>query len=155
LKLIDITKENLNEILKVENECFSSPWRSVDFLQGLDDPLAVMKALCEGKEIIGFFVYWAILDEAHIGNFAICKNMQNKGYGKKLLNLLLKDAVKRKLSRATLEVRKGNANAIRLYEGSGFRAEGVRKGYYLDSGEDAIIMWRELKFRNKLIENQC
>lgn len=84
---------------------------------------------------------WAILDEAHITIVAVCPDYQHQGLGKAMLLALLSRARQRGLERATLEVKASNQPAISLYEKFGFRVAGRRRGYYQDTGEDALILW--------------
>ncbi|WP_374704981.1 ribosomal protein S18-alanine N-acetyltransferase [Microcystis aeruginosa] len=92
--------------------------------------------------LIGLACFWAILEEAHITLLAIYPDYQRQGLGKLLLYKLLEKAVQRQLERATLEVRVSNQSAIALYEHFGFRIAGERKNYYPQTGESALIFWR-------------
>lgn len=85
---------------------------------------------------------WAILEEAHITLMAVHPAYQRQGLGQAMLYALLMSAYKRRLERATLEVRAANQAAIALYEKFGFKTAGRRKRYYQDTGEDALVMWR-------------
>lgn len=100
--------------------------------------------LTSTEKIIGCGCFWAILEEAHITLLAIHPDYQGKGLGKLLLCALLNDAVNRKLERATLEVKASNQVALSLYTKFGFKIAGRRKGYYQDTGEDALILWGSL-----------
>ncbi|OKH37533.1 ribosomal-protein-alanine N-acetyltransferase [[Phormidium ambiguum] IAM M-71] len=84
---------------------------------------------------------WAILDEAHITIVAVCPNYQHQGLGQAMLLALLSRARQRGLERATLEVKASNQPAISLYQKFGFKVAGRRRGYYQDTGEDALILW--------------
>lgn len=104
--------------------------------------------------VIGLGCYWAILEEAHVTLLAIHPDFQGQGLGKLLLLSLLEDALKRKLERATLEVKETNHIALSLYKQFGFEILGTRKNYYKQTGEDALILWRknleEINFPEKL-----
>ncbi|MFB2880794.1 ribosomal protein S18-alanine N-acetyltransferase [Floridanema aerugineum] len=84
---------------------------------------------------------WAILDEAHITIVAVSPEYQHQGLGQAMLLALLSRARQRGLERATLEVKASNQPAISLYEKFGFKLAGRRRGYYQDTGEDALILW--------------
>jgi [ribosomal protein S18]-alanine N-acetyltransferase len=99
-------------------------------------------AIANKEQIIGCGCFWAILEEAHITLLMIHPDYQGLGLGQLLLYSLLKDAYKRQLERATLEVRVSNEVAISLYKKFGFQIAGRRKGYYQTTGEDALILWR-------------
>lgn len=92
--------------------------------------------------LIGLGCFWSIVEEAHITIVAIHPNYQRQGLGKLLLCVLLKDAIRGNLERATLEVKPSNQAAVSLYEKFGFTEAGRRRGYYQDTGEDALILWR-------------
>lgn len=92
--------------------------------------------------LIGLGCFWSIVEEAHITIVAIHPNYQRQGLGKLLLSALLKNAIRQNLERATLEVKPSNQAAVSLYEKFGFTEAGRRRGYYQDTGEDALILWR-------------
>jgi ribosomal-protein-alanine N-acetyltransferase len=94
------------------------------------------------EQLIGCGCFWQILEEAHITLLAIHPDYQGQGLGQLLLYALLEDAVKRKLERATLEVRESNQVALSVYKKFGFRVAGKRKKYYQSTEEDALVLWR-------------
>ena len=93
---------------------------------------------------MGYAGMWIILDEGHITNIAVDPTYRRQGIGQGLLDELTKLAVERGAIAMTLEVRVSNAEAQSLYTKLGFVPRGIRKGYYQDNKEDALIMWREL-----------
>lgn len=92
--------------------------------------------------LIGLGCLWAVLEEAHIIMLAIHPQFQGRGCGQALLWALLRSAADRQLERSTLEVGAANLAAVSLYKKFGFKEAGRRKGYYEDTGEDALVMWR-------------
>ncbi|HEY9613529.1 ribosomal protein S18-alanine N-acetyltransferase [Allocoleopsis sp.] len=92
--------------------------------------------------LIGLGCYWSILEEAHITILAVHPDYQHQGLGQLLLYALLRDAKKRRLEWATLEVKPSNQAALSLYQKFGFIEAGRRRRYYKDTGEDALILWR-------------
>jgi ribosomal-protein-alanine N-acetyltransferase len=94
------------------------------------------------KSLLGLGCYWSILEEAHITILAVHPNYQRQGLGKLLLYALLRDAKRRQLEWATLEVKPSNQAALSLYQKFGFTEVGRRRRYYKDTGEDALILWR-------------
>ncbi|HEY9632395.1 MAG TPA: ribosomal protein S18-alanine N-acetyltransferase [Coleofasciculaceae cyanobacterium] len=92
--------------------------------------------------LVGLGCFWSILEEAHITILAVHPDYQRQGLGKLLLYALLRDARRRKLEWATLEVKPSNQAALSLYQKFGFTEAGRRRGYYKDTGEDALILWR-------------
>lgn len=97
----------------------------------------------EGKAI-GYAGMWTIMDEAHITNIAVRGAYRGRKLGEKLLDELMSTAAYLGMERMTLEVRVSNSIAQRLYQKKGFESAGLRKGYYSDNGEDAMIMWANL-----------
>lgn len=93
------------------------------------------------NELIGYAGVWHIIDEAHIVNIAIDPQYQSKGYGRVLLMKLLRFSLDSGMACATLELRESNEKARKLYESIGFKVASVRKKYYTDNAEDAIVMW--------------
>lgn len=91
-------------------------------------------------EVAGFLLAWAVADEVHLINIATRRSRQRRGVGQALMVTLLDFAAQMRARLIVLEVRRSNTRAIRLYRSNGFCAIGVRRGYYADSGEDAIEM---------------
>jgi ribosomal-protein-alanine N-acetyltransferase len=91
--------------------------------------------------LLGIGCFWSIVEEAHITILAVHPDLQNQGLGQLLLYALLRDAKKRQLEWATLEVKPSNQAALSLYRKFGFQEAGRRRGYYQDTGEDALILW--------------
>jgi ribosomal-protein-alanine N-acetyltransferase len=91
---------------------------------------------------VGLGCFWSILEEAHITILAVHPDYQRQGLGKFLLYALLRDAKRRQLEWATLEVKPSNQAALSLYQKFGFKEVGRRPKYYKDTGEDALILWR-------------
>jgi len=134
-------------VYAVERECFSVPW-SLDALtrELTENKIAVYMAAVkyDGAEraVIGYCGMWHIVTEGHITNIAVLPEYRRMGVGTMLLSRLLAIAAEKQMLGVTLEVRMGNAGAMRLYNKFGFKAEGIRKRYYDDTGEDAVIMWK-------------
>ncbi len=106
-----------------------------------------VKADCQAapipqKSLLGLGCFWSILEEAHITILAVHPDYQGQGLGKLLLYALLRDARRRQLEWATLEVKPSNQAALSLYQKFGFTEAGRRRRYYKDTGEDALILWR-------------
>ncbi|MFC1961791.1 ribosomal protein S18-alanine N-acetyltransferase [Chloroflexota bacterium] len=96
-----------------------------------------------GQYIAGFAGMWVMVDEAHITNIAVRRQHQRRGLGKLLLISLVDAANRLSASHMTLEVRISNIAARRLYQSFGFQEVGIRRGYYLDNREDAVLMSTE------------
>ena len=130
----------------VEKACFSVPWSYESLYHDiLENKLAFyIVAEIDGK-VCGYVGVWKIFDEGHITNVAIAPEYRRMHIASAMLSVLFDVTGAQGIEGYTLEVRAGNRAAIALYEGFGFREAGLRKGYYEDNGEDAIIMWKEKK----------
>jgi ribosomal-protein-alanine N-acetyltransferase len=169
LELQLLTDDQLAAVVELDQRCLGGLWTKEGYQREIDSPnsdLIIWKREQEignkernkeefqlpkieltdiensGYEVIGIGCLWAILEEAHITILAIDPEYQGKGLGQALLFQLLVSAWKRKLERATLEVKVSHQPAINLYKKFGFKEAGCRKGYYQDTGEDALILWR-------------
>lgn len=128
----------------LEQVCFSDPW-SYESLEHdiLNNKLSFyIVAEVEGV-VCGYVGIWNIVDEGHITNVAVSPDYRRKHIASNMLDVLIASCEEAGVERFTLEVRAGNEPAKALYAGKGFKEISVRKGYYQDNGEDAIIMWRE------------
>lgn len=133
----------ISEIFELERLCFASPWPP----EVLYEDICISKhhyfVIKENDKIVGYAGMWLILDEAHINNICVHPDYRCRGYGKMLVHHLIKEAYRNDADSITLEVRISNDTAISLYKSYGFEIEGIRKGYYQDNHEDAIIMWKQ------------
>jgi len=139
-----MTEEDIDQVLEIEKESFKTPWSREAFVLELEkNQLArYIVAEKEGK-VIGYGGLWLILDEAHITNIAVSSQYRGQGIGKLIMEGLIEICEEKGINNMTLEVRKSNIVAQSLYKKYGFVNCGVRPGYYTDTKEDAIIMWRE------------
>lgn len=133
--------DDADAVACIEHESFATPWSREDFWREASNDFTCYIVALEDTDIIGFAGCWISFDEAQVTNIAVTAIQRNKGCGKLLMEQMMCAAVARGVERMTLEVRPSNMPAIRLYERLGFSAVGVRKGYYQDNGEDAILMW--------------
>lgn len=140
-----MTQEDLDRVIEIERSAFLTPWSRSSFEAELqDNSKAHYLVACKDGEVVGYIGGWFIFEEAHITNIAVDYRYRRQGIGNQLLTGFIEYCKARSIKRMTLEVRKSNDAAIALYEKHGFRTLGVRKGYYLDTGEDALLMWKEL-----------
>ena len=133
--------EDAEGVARVERESFPTPWSREDFWREASNDFACYIVALEDAEIIGFAGCWISFEEAQVTNIALTSAQRGRGLGKVLMAKLMRAAAERGAERMTLEVRPSNTPALRLYEGLGFAAIGVRKKYYQDNDEDAILMW--------------
>jgi ribosomal-protein-alanine N-acetyltransferase len=139
-----ITPSDLDQIMKIEQVSFSSPWSQRFFLQEIQASCAHSRLALLGEEIVGYVIYWLLPDEADIHNLAVHPAYRRRGLGRALMQAVIEEAKSRRSTRVTLEVRKSNEAAQQLYQGLGFETRGVRKAYYSDNGEDALVMVLEV-----------
>ncbi len=124
--------------------CFSAPWSEWSFEQEIKGNNLAFYIVAEiDSRVVGYAGLWLIMDEGHITNVAVHPEFRKRGIGRALISVLLEHTVKNGTLSHTLEVRASNAAAISLYMKFGFEPAGIRKGYYEDNGEDAVIMWRK------------
>ena len=134
-------EEDIDDILDISSLSFSISWSKDSYTQELTNPIARYLVGKIDNKVVGFVGTWIVLDEAHITNIAIHPNYRKQGIGSKLLSEFLDYCKSQGCASFTLEVRSGNKAAKALYEKHNFKQEGIRKGYYEDNKEDAIIMW--------------
>ncbi len=143
IEVIPMTEEHLDGVMVIETLSFKIPWSRSAFIDELTtNQMAVYVVAVSGREIIGYGGLWRILDEGHITNIAVHPEFRRCRAGSRIMDKLLEICQREGIKSLTLEVRKSNIPAQRLYENYDFKAEGIRKGYYSDTGEDALIMWR-------------
>jgi ribosomal-protein-alanine N-acetyltransferase len=136
---------DLDAVTAIEERTFSTPWSRTSFErdcmgEGTSSWVAVL-----GGALIGYIVSWLVYDEIHIGNIAVDEGARRRGVGRLLLSRALEHAAEAGIVLATLEARESNAPAIGLYESFSFRPVAIRKRYYSDTGEDAIVMIADLQ----------
>ncbi|MDD2423290.1 MAG: ribosomal protein S18-alanine N-acetyltransferase [Candidatus Cloacimonetes bacterium] len=134
-----LTQADLPAVFEIENRSFQDPWPCEAFSE---EVLQYAMVLDVDDVLSGYILYHVILDEAVILNFAIDPDKRRQGHGEYLLGQSLSELSESGCTRFFLDVRRSNAQAIKLYEKHGFMTLGIRKGYYHDPPEDAIVMGR-------------
>jgi len=142
LSLDRMRAEDLDEVLAIERASFSMPWSRGAFLYEMQQNRV---ARCwvgrdEAARVVGYLCLWEVADEVHITNVAVRPELRRQGIARSLLRTVLDDARSRRFKVVVLEVRPSNQHAVSLYESFGFRVVGRRRGYYYDTGEDALVM---------------
>jgi [ribosomal protein S18]-alanine N-acetyltransferase len=135
-----LTYADLPQVVAIERRAFTTPWSLAMFVLELSKPSGVCLAADVEGELVGYLVCSRYDTVWHVMNIAVDPDRRRRGIATALLQALLE-----KVGRdapVTLEVRHSNTGAIALYERFGFRSAGVRRRYYADNGEDAVIMWR-------------
>jgi len=135
-------KSDVQEVLTIEELCFPIPWSKKAFLIELESNKCAAYFVAEiGDSLVGYGGMWLMIDEAHVTNIAVHPDFRKQGVGISILTAMIEKAKMQNSLRMTLEVRKSNFPAIKLYTRFGFKTEGIRKGYYSDNNEDALILW--------------
>ena len=137
---------SVNDIFNISKECFSTPWSIESIKAELTNPLAkyIIALDEENNAVVGFVGAWIIVGEASITNIAVTSNYRNKGIANYLIKSLIKTCLDLNCYLINLEVRASNIKAQNLYKKNGFLVDGLRKGYYEDNKEDAILMTKNL-----------
>lgn len=134
-------REDLKRIVAIENSSFADPWAAAALQSELVPDYLRRPLVAEaGGRIVGYLMAWSVVDILHVLNIATDPAWRRRGVGRALLLAAAAEAREAGLERATLEVRRSNRGARDFYRRYGFVESGVRKGYYADDGEDAIIM---------------
>jgi len=132
---------DLDEVLAMERRIFHDPWSKDSFASEITgDTIHWPEVARYAGKLIGYVVVWFVLDEAHIANLAVDPSWRRQGLGTRFINKVIEEGRGRGTRRIDLEVRVSNQEAIGLYIHLGFRPVGVRKGYYADNREDALLM---------------
>jgi len=139
------SEADIEAIIAVEHASFTNPWTRDMYLAELENRGVsfFFVARDDRRQIVGFCAFWRVLDELHINNLAVLPEARRTGVASALLRRVLAEGAKLGARRATLEVRRSNDIARRLYERFGFSVAGVRRGYYSQPTEDALVLWRE------------
>jgi ribosomal-protein-alanine N-acetyltransferase len=135
---------HLDRVVDIERLCFSHPWPRESFLADLGSGDACCMIARRESSVAGYTISWFVLDELHVLNLAVHPRYRRKGVGQTLLRYLLTGARGRGCRRATLELRASNTAARRLYEKHGFRPVAIRRNYYRQPEEDAVLMLLDL-----------
>lgn len=139
MQIVKMEHHHLNDILKVEAECFSDPWTEQMFKEELSGKFAHYYVAEEDSHAVGYMGMWALSGEGHITNVAVGKDYRRRGFARALIEHFIDIAKKENLEFMTLEVRASNEPAIALYRSFGFRDVGIRKKYY-ENTEDALLL---------------
>ena len=134
---------DLGAIEVIEQRAYPTPWSRSMFASELAKPTSICLGAFEGDELVGYVINSRYVDAWHVMNVAVDPDYQGRGIATRLLERLFELTANDGRRGYTLEVRVSNVDAIRLYERAGFKARGVRRGYYTDNREDALIMWKD------------
>lgn len=140
----DMTVADIDQVREVETRSFTTPWSRQAFLAELcDNAYASYIVACADGRVVGYGGMWLIFNDAHVTNIAVHPDFRGRGIGERILLELMKRAREAGMHGMTLEVRPSNTAALALYRKHGFIQRGVRRRYYSDNQEDALVMWKE------------
>jgi len=138
--------KDIEQIMEIESVIFGTfHWTPQSFISEIENEFGNYFVAIDNdtKKIIGYGGFWLIFDEAHITTIAVNPNLRGKGLGETMLQKMVEVGYEKNAKWFTLEVRAGNISAQNLYYKYGFKSLGLRKKYYQDNDEDALIMWTE------------
>jgi ribosomal-protein-alanine N-acetyltransferase len=136
---------DLSAIEAIEQKAYPTPWSRSMFASELAKPTSICLGAFEGRELVGYVINSRYVDAWHVMNVAVDPGHQRRGVATALLERLFELTRDDERRGYTLEVRVSNEDAIGLYEKLGFEPRGIRRGYYTDNREDALIMWRDAR----------
>lgn len=141
MRIERMQRGDVPRIMEIERQCFASPWHESAYLAELANRSAYYIVARVGDELVGYSGMWVIMDEAHITTIGVDPRYRGRKIGEQILVAILEEAQRRGARRATLEVRESNTVAQNLYHKYGFVPAAIRRGYYSDNGENAVVMW--------------
>ncbi len=143
VELRALDADDLDDVERIERESYPTPWSRSMFVAELAKPSSLcLAARTADNALAGYLIVSRYVDAWHVMNLAVSREFRRRGIAGAMLERLFELTADDAQSGYTLEVRVSNAEAIRLYERLGFETRGVRRGYYTDNREDALIMWR-------------
>ena len=144
IELRRLEPRDLDGVEEIERASYPTPWSRSMFTAELRKPSSVaIGAYVEAEELVGYAFVSRYVDAWHVMNVAVAPDFRRRGIASTLLERVFEITAADSRHGYTLEVRMSNLEAIRLYERLGFEHRGIRRGYYTDNRENAVIMWRE------------
>ena len=134
--------KDVPQVAQIERECFSRPWSEESLMKYVDDENSIFCVYELNGMVVGYAGMYYVYPEGDITNVAISEEFRGNGYAKELMKKMIQDSIECGITEFTLEVRVSNITAIKLYEKIGFVNEGIRKNFYDNPKEDAMIMWK-------------
>ncbi len=145
LKIRKMRAEDIDAVDELEQKIFKNPWSKKEMLKILNEDNLGFSVVAEFiEEIIGYAFSWIVIDGIHIGNIAVKEGFRRLKIGTRLMDYIVNEASNMGGKLFFLEVRKSNESAINLYKKFGFVPLSIKKRYYSDNGEDAVVMIKEV-----------
>jgi ribosomal-protein-alanine N-acetyltransferase len=145
LEIRALEPADLGAVEAIEQRAYPTPWSRSMFASELAKPTSICLGAFDGEELVGYVINSRYVDAWHVMNVAVDPDHQRRGVASRLLERLFDLTHDDERRGYTLEVRVSNEGAIELYERLGFEPRGIRRGYYTDNREDALIMWRDAR----------
>ena len=149
VEITEMGLEDLDEVMAIERSSFVTAWSEETFRKELGSPVhhnLVARIEGEsGQEVAGYINFLTVVNEVHLRDIAVREDLRMRGVASKLMAAMINISLYQETVHATLEVRRSNTSAIKLYEKFGFMVKGARPLYYSDTQEDALIMWADLR----------
>ena len=143
LELRRLALGDLAAIEEIERRSYRTPWSRSMFAGELSKPSGICLGAFQGEDMLGYLIVARYVDAWHVMNVAVDPDHRGRGVARRMLETLFERTTADADRGYTLEVRVSNEAAIRLYRDLGFVETGIRRGYYTDNREDALIMWRD------------
>jgi ribosomal-protein-alanine N-acetyltransferase len=145
IEIRELDLSDLNAIEAIEKRAYPTPWSRSMFASELAKPTSICLGAFEGEDLVGYVINSRYVDAWHVMNVAVAPDHQRRGIATRMLEHLFDLTRDDERRGYTLEVRVSNEEAIGLYGKLGFEPRGIRRGYYTDNREDALIMWRDAR----------
>jgi ribosomal-protein-alanine N-acetyltransferase len=144
VSIMRMSVEDIEHVSRLERRCYTLTWNSSAYVTEIGNPSAyyIVAKLPDGK-LVGYAGMWIIMDEAHLTTVAVDPDLRGLRIGERMLADMLDYGIRHGAKRATLEVREHNIAAHQLYLKYGFKDVAIRRNYYSDNGENAVIMWAD------------
>ncbi len=143
IEIVRMDLQHVDEVARIERDTFPMFWTKQDFINEVTtNKLAIYFVALKDGKVVGYAGMWHVVTEGHITNIAVDSEYRRMGIGRMLVEALIKQAEELNMIGITLEVKISNLTAQHLYTSLGFKPEGIRKKYYSDTGEDAVVMWK-------------
>ncbi len=145
IRIIPMQEVHVDEVYAIEEKSFLTPWTRQAIRDEVKNPLATYLVAMDGEKLLAYGGFWTVAPEGYINNVAVDPSYRGQGISRLLMEALIEAAREKGVKDLYLEVRVSNSIALGLYRSLGFKMIDIRKGYYADTDEDAIVMVVEIE----------
>lgn len=147
IRVRDMRPDDVDAVMGIERVSFPTPWSRRLFEEEFQRDFSSALVACREPDgpVLGYAVCWTVASESHLLNIAVRPEARDRGVGRALLRECIRRGARKGARKIYLEVRPTNAPAIHLYESEGFVRVGIRRNYYTDTGEDALLLSRRIR----------